>query len=40
MPLYILPGDDLVEVETCGADVSDGWLFIIDCTICRVKYCM
>ena len=38
MPLYILPDDDLEGVETCRTDVSDEWLFNIDCTVCCVKY--
>jgi hypothetical protein len=35
-----LPDDDLVEVETCRRDISDKWLFIIDCAVCWFKYCI
>jgi len=31
--------DDRVEVETCRT-VSDQWLFIIDCAVCWIKYCI
>jgi hypothetical protein len=35
-----LPDDDLVEVETCRRDISDKLLFIIDCAVCWIKYCI
>jgi hypothetical protein len=34
-----LPDDDLVKVETCKRNISDKWLFIIDCAICWIKNC-
>ena len=34
------PDDDLVEVETCGREMSDKWLFIIYCAVCRIKFCI
>ena len=30
--------DDLVEFETCGREMSDKWLFIVYCAVCRLKY--
>jgi hypothetical protein len=33
-----LRDDDLVEVETCRRDISDKWLFTINCAICLINY--
>ena len=39
--LYIyLPDDNLVKDKTCRKDINDRWLFITDCAICWVKYCI
>jgi hypothetical protein len=35
--LLYLPDDDLTAVEICTRDVSDKWLFIINCAICWNK---
>ena len=40
MPLYIPPDDDLVKFETCVRNISDRRLFIIDCAVCWLEYCV
>jgi uncharacterized membrane protein len=35
-----LAGDDVLEVEKCVRNVSDKWLFIINCAICWIAYCI
>jgi len=35
-----LPDNELVEVDTCQRDISDKWLFIINCAIYWIAYCM
>jgi hypothetical protein len=40
MPLYIPPDDDLVEFKKCMRNVSDKRLFIIDCAVCWLEYCV
>ena len=35
-----MPDDDLVEVETRRRNINNKWLFIIDCAIYRIKYCI
>ena len=32
--------DDFVRVETCRRNISDKWLFIIDCATCWIKSCI
>jgi hypothetical protein len=34
------PDDDIVEVEMCWRHVNDKWLFIFDCEMCLIKYCI
>jgi hypothetical protein len=37
VPLYTVPDDDLVQVETIRRAISDKLLFVIDCAMCCVK---
>jgi len=36
----ILPNEDVVEVETFRRTINDKLLFIIDCEVCLIRYCM
>jgi hypothetical protein len=38
--VYNLSDEDLVQTETRRRDVSDKWLFVIDCEICWIKNCI